>query len=188
MGERKKIDIARIVIFAIAIILLATPAMAATAVPTTQLQIVKYASDGKTILNETTKTYQWMETNLPILGDGTTHYYMQGPVFDPTITDLWNPEENDPAILTKDFGAAKGTDLKDLCDLIGGMSPGDFNVTLLASDNFAKSFSYSSIYNPPARAGPIVMTWYRSDLGYVNESYTTGIRNVMFADKTTNPW
>ena len=35
---------------------------------TTQLHIVKYANDGKTILNETTKTYQWMESNLPGIG------------------------------------------------------------------------------------------------------------------------
>ena len=26
------------------------------------------------------------------------------------------------------------------------------------------------------------------DQGYVNQSYSAGIRNVMFADTTTNPW
>ena len=58
---------------------------------TTQLHIVKYANDGTTILNETTKTYQWLEANLPVLGDGTTHYYSQGPTFN--NSDLWDDEE-----------------------------------------------------------------------------------------------
>ncbi len=35
---------------------------------TTQLHIVKYANDRTTILNETTKTYQWLEANLPVHG------------------------------------------------------------------------------------------------------------------------
>jgi hypothetical protein len=158
------------------------------AAATTELHIVKYANDNSTILNETTVDFAWMEANLPVYGDGVTHYYMQGPVFNDTITDKWNPEENDPAILTKDFGAVKGTNLRDLCDLVGGMSPTGFSVTLLAPDSFSKSFAYSSVYSPPARAGPVVLTWYRADEGYVNESYATGIRNVFFADTTTNPW
>ena len=66
--------ILRVVLFCIAVILLVMPAMAAT----TQLHIVKYANDGTTVLNETTTTYQWLEENLPLLGDGTTHYYRSG--------------------------------------------------------------------------------------------------------------
>ena len=74
---------------------------------------MKYANDGTTILNETTKTYQWMEANLPVLGDGVTHYYHQGPVFvdDPNeVTEQqarWNPDE-DTNVLEKDMGAVKG--------------------------------------------------------------------------------
>ena len=56
--------ILRIVLFCIAVFLLVTPAMAAT----TQLHVVKYANDGITILNETTKDYRWMEANLPGVG------------------------------------------------------------------------------------------------------------------------
>jgi PKD repeat protein/DMSO/TMAO reductase YedYZ molybdopterin-dependent catalytic subunit len=171
--------------FILVAVLIIAPAMGAAS---TSVHIIKYANDGTTIINETTKDFQWMEANLPVLGDGVTHYYMQGPVFNSSITNKWNPEENDSAILTKDFGAAKGTDIKDLCNLVGGMSPGDYYVTLMASDGFSKQFAYSSIYNPPARAGPMVLTWYRTDLGYVNGSYATGMRNVMFADTTTNPW
>ena len=85
--------------------LFAVPAMAAT----TQLHIVKYANDGTTILNETTKTYQWLEANLQVFGDGTTHYYHQGPVFidnaDPVIEQAlrWNPAE-DTNVQEKDNG------------------------------------------------------------------------------------
>jgi PKD repeat protein len=164
--------------------IISTPVTAAT----TSIHIVKYANDGTSILDETTVDFHWMEANLPVYGDGITHYYHQGPVFNSSIANKWNPEENDPAILTKDYGAAKGTNTKDLCDLVGGMSSTDKNVTLLASDGFSKAFAYSSIYNPPARSGPIVLTWYRSDQGYVDGSYLTGIRNVMFADTSTNPW
>ncbi len=42
---------------------------------------MKYANDGTTILSEKTLTYQEMESSLPVQGDGSTHYYNQGPVF-----------------------------------------------------------------------------------------------------------
>jgi PKD repeat protein len=171
--------------FVLMVILFIVPALAAA---TTSVQIIKYADDGSTILNQTAVDFQWMESHLPVYGDGVTHYYHQGPVFNDSIPDKWNPEENDPAILTKDYGAVKGTNLKDLCDMVGGMEPGDDNVTLKASDGFSKAFAYSSVYNPPPRAGPIILTWYRADQGYVNGSYSTGIRNVMFANTSANPW
>ena len=66
-----------ILVFISLICLLIQPCSAAT----TEIHIVKYANDGTTILNETTKTYQWLQANMPVLGDGTTHYYHQGPVF-----------------------------------------------------------------------------------------------------------
>ncbi|HRY76139.1 MAG TPA: PKD domain-containing protein, partial [Methanoregulaceae archaeon] len=167
------------------ILILTGPAIAAG---TTEVHIVKYANDGVTILDETTKNFTWMMDNLDVYGDGVTHYYMQGPVFNDTIVDTWNPEENDPAILTKDMGAVKGTDIRDLCDLVGGMSSNDYNITLKATDGLKRNFSYSSVYNPPSRTGRMILTWYRPDLGYVNQSYIDGMRNVMLADTTTNPW
>ena len=75
---------------------------------TTQLHIVKYANDNITVLNETTVNFTWMMANLPVYGDGNTHYYHQGPVMNDSIPNLWNPEENDPAILTKDMGVCNG--------------------------------------------------------------------------------
>ena len=80
MGKKCGNDVLRIVLACLALILLVAPVMAAT----TQVHVVKYANDKTTILNETTKTYEWLETNLPVLGDGTTHYYSQGPTFNET--------------------------------------------------------------------------------------------------------
>ena len=48
---------------------------------TTEVKVIKYASDGTTVLEETTKTWEWMRDNVPVYGDGETHYYFQGPVF-----------------------------------------------------------------------------------------------------------
>ena len=183
--SRVRLEIELSAILVLAVLCCCMPVLGAG---TTQVHVVKYANDNATVINETNVTYQWMEANLPVYGDGVTHYYHQGPVMNESITDKWNPEENDTAILTKDYGAVKGTDLKDLCELVGGMQGDDYNVTLKASDGFKKAFAYVDVYSPPPRAGPIVLTWYRADEGYVDGSYSTGIRNVMFSDTSTNPW
>ena len=82
---------------------------------TSSLHIVKYDQGGTKVLSEKTVTYQWMERNLPVQGDGNTHYYLQGPVFE---GDMWDPQETTNF---KDKGAVKGTDIKDICELVGGM-------------------------------------------------------------------
>ena len=148
---------------------------------TTQLHIIKYANDGTTVLNETTKTYQWLEANLPVLGDGTTHYYSQGPTFNDS--DLWDNAEWQN-VDTRDWGAVKGTDLKNICNLVGGMSAGE-TIKIKASDGFSKTFPYEYVYTPNPRQGPMGITWYRADQGYV-PGYTDGMRLVMFANAKTN--
>jgi hypothetical protein len=164
---------------------------AAVSAATTEVHIVKYAADNTTVLGEKTVTYQWMESNLPVLGDGTTHYYHQGPVFvddaDPMREEQlrWNPAE-DKNVQEKDMGAVKGTNLKDLCDLAGGMAPGDV-VKIKADDGFAKTFAYENVYTPTPGQGPMVITWYHADEGYVPQ-YRTGMRLLFFADNSTNPW
>jgi hypothetical protein len=100
----------------------------------TELTITKYAGDGKTIIDQLTVDYHWLmdSDNIPVLGDGTTRYYHQGPVFidepadDPVELERlrWN-EEEDRNWDTKDMGAVKGNNLKDLCNLVGGMVEGD---------------------------------------------------------------
>ena len=132
-----------------------------------------------------------MEQNLPVYGDGVTHYYHQGPVFlddaDPAREEnlRWNAAE-DTNVREKDMGAVKGSSIRDLCDLVGGMQPGD-TLTLKAEDGFYKTFAYRNVYTPPARQGQMVLTWYKADEGYVPD-YRQGIRLVFFADNSTNPW
>jgi DMSO/TMAO reductase YedYZ molybdopterin-dependent catalytic subunit len=158
---------------------------------TTEVDIVRYANDGVTILEETTVNYTWMEANLPVLGDGVTHYYHQGPVFVDDANETleqelrWNPEE-DTNIQEKDQGAVKGTNLKDLCDLVGGMSAGE-EVKVISSDGFTKWFAYENVYQYSSREGPIGLTWYR-DGDYPDTGYPDGMKLVWFADTSVNPW
>jgi hypothetical protein len=167
---------------------------------TTQVRVVLYASDGFTILNETTVDYRWMEANLPVMGDGTTQYYHQGPVFidDPDEATeealRWNPEE-DTNVESKGMGAVKGTRVKDLCDLVGGMEP-DEEVKIVSSDGWNMRFAYTNVYEYSGREGPMILAWYngaegpstweRQGVGYVPD-YQSGMRLVWLADTSTNP-
>jgi hypothetical protein len=190
--ERWKVQrFSRIIFFPLVIcyvVLLLTTAVSAA---TTEVHIARYAADNVTVINDTTVTYQWMEASLPVMGDGVTHYFHQGPVFvddaDPAHEEQfrWNAAE-DTNVQEKDMGAVKGTDLKDLCNLVGGMSSND-TVKIKATDGFTKTFAYENVYAPPARQGPMVITWYHNADGYV-PNYPTGMRLVFFADNSTNPW
>jgi hypothetical protein len=172
------------------------PAMAAT----TQVHVVKYANDDTTILDQVTVNYTWMEANLPVLGDGITHYYLQGPVFvdDPDEATeqalRWNPQE-DINVDVKGMGSLKGTNVRDLCELVGGMSPGD-EVKIVSSDGWNKRFAYKNVYEYTSRDGPMVLAWYNAaetpgtwelqGVGYVPDYYQ-GMRLMWFTDTSTNP-
>ena len=165
----------------------------AVSAATTQVHVVKYANDETTILAEQTVNYSWMSANLPVLGDGTTHYYHQGPVFVDDLEERWNPAE-DRNVQEKDMGAAKGTNVKDLCNLVGGMSDGD-RLKVKSSDGFFKWFAYENVYQYSSREGPMVVTWYTDfDFDpatpgkYPDTGYTDGMRLVWFADDGVNPW
>ncbi|NLZ30844.1 MAG: argininosuccinate synthase [Methanomicrobiales archaeon] len=160
---------------------------AASAAPTTELHVAKIAGDGVTIIDETTVDYRWMEENLPVLGDGVTHYYHQGPVFE---GDKWDPLETTNF---KDRGAVKGTDIRDLAELVGGAEPGD-EIMVRAADGYHVEFTYENVYEPDPRQGPMGICWYngaetgageRQGCGYVPDYYT-GMRLVFFADDSTN--
>ncbi|KQC07396.1 MAG: hypothetical protein APR55_04010 [Methanolinea sp. SDB] len=139
-----------------------------------------------------------MAANLPVLGDGSTHYYHQGPVFlddpDPEIEEMlrWNPEE-DVNVLEKDMGAIKGTNIKDLCDLVGGLNAGEV-ILVKAEDGLSRSFAYENVYGYSATEGPMVLTWYVDGLGlyppesYPDTGYSDGMRLVWLADDSTNPF
>ena len=162
----------------------------AAADPTTSIHIVKYAADQTTVIAETTVTYQWLEANLPVQGDGVTHYYTQGPTFVPD--NLWDPAET---LNLKDKGALEGTDLKDLCNLVGGMGTND-TVTIHTVDNYGNdNYPYANVYTPDPKQGKMVICWYNGNVvdedsgqtltpGYV-PNYTRGMLLAFFA-QTTN--
>ena len=165
----------------------------ASAAPTTSLTIKKVAADGTTILAQQKVDYKWLmnPANIPVLGDGSTHYYHQGPVFKDGPDEAaeqalrWNPEE-DTNIETKDMGALKGNNVKDLCELVGGMKPGD-TVRIKAGDGFSRTFAYKNVYQYSPREGPMVICWFR-DGQYPDSGFREGMRLVWFADASTNPW
>jgi hypothetical protein len=172
------------------LLLLACCAVAAQAAPTTEVYVVKFAEDGETVLEETTVDYHWMEENLPVYGDGVTHYYHQGPVFVDDPEERWDVNETTNF---KDHGAVRGTDIRDLCDLVGGMEPGD-EVMVHAVDGYHVQFPYPNVYDPDPRQGPMVLTWYngedaevgeRQGVGYPPEFYA-GMRLIFSADNSTN--
>jgi hypothetical protein len=158
--------------------LLFVPAPPVAAAGSTSVHLVKYAADGVTVLSERAIDYTEMESQLPVRGGGTT-YYHQGPTFDEE--DLWDIGETQNL---KNKGAPKGTDLKDLCELVGGMSTGD-TVEVKAVDGFKKTFDYANVYNPPDRQGRIVVTWYSDRDGYV-PTWGDGMMLVFFAETTND--
>jgi hypothetical protein len=168
----------------IAQICLVSPALAANA--TTSVRIVKYAEDGA-VISETTKTYEWLKENLPVQGDGKTHYYHQGPIFE---GDMWDPGETENL---KDKGAVKGTAVKDLCELVGGMFAGD-EIIFRAVDGYHEEFAYENIYEPMDRQGVITLCWYNGEDALFGETYGEGYpgsyytaMQIVFLAETTNP-
>jgi hypothetical protein len=162
---------------------------------TTSVTITKLANDGTTILDQVTVTLAQMmagSAELPIYGDGVTHYYHQGPTFN--ASDMWDPGEMEN-IDSRDYGACKGTDVKDLCEMLpdGGASAGN-EIKIKSPDGFSKTFDYEDVYTPEPAQGKLIITWYTKDAGdgltgerYVTDgSYNTGMRLVFFAE-TLNP-
>jgi hypothetical protein len=143
-----------------------------------------------TVLAERTVDYRWLEANLPVLGDGVTHYYHQGPVFLDDREGQWDRNETTNF---KDHGAVKCTDVADLADLVGGMAPGD-EAMVRAIDGYHVEFGYSNVVTPLPRQGPIGICWYngeetaigeRQGVGYPPD-YHAGMRLTILADSSTN--
>jgi hypothetical protein len=152
---------------------------------TTSIHIIKYA-DNNTILADITKTYQWLKDNLPTQGDGKTHYYHQGPIFE---GDMWDPSRTQNL---KDKGAVMGTSIKDLCELVGGMSP-KHQVMLRSVDGWHTSFAYENIYEPQKEQGTITLCWYNGEDALFGERYGEGYPGnyytaiqLVFLASTTN--
>jgi DMSO/TMAO reductase YedYZ molybdopterin-dependent catalytic subunit len=156
---------------------------------TTSITITKYAADGTTIVGQETLTHTKMEATLPVQGDGKTHYYFQGPTFDPG--NLWDPEET---VNLKNKGAIKGTDVKDLVELVGGAETGD-QIEIKAIDGYGDIFQHDDVYNPEAGQGKMVIAWYTKGAGdpadplYPDGAYVPDFEDGMqliFLVETTN--
>ena len=138
-----------------------------------KLHIIKYAGDGTTVINETFVDYNYMENNLPVIGDGTTAYKFEGLTMNPS--NLWDPEETYPGGF-KISNVVKGTRVHDLAELVGGMGSGT-TITFVANDGFETTLPYSSIYTNPAvqaRQGDAIIAWW-GDGQYVPQ-YADGMR------------
>lgn len=169
------------------LLLLVVPAIAA---PTTQVMITAIAPNG-TVLASGTVDYRWIEANLPVIGDGITHYYHQGPVFTNDTEARWDAAETTNF---KDQGAVKCTDLADLAGLVGGMEPPD-EAMVHAADGYNVLFRYPNVVTPEPRQGPVGICWYngeetaigeRQGVGYPPDYYA-GMRLTILADTSTNP-
>ena len=192
-----------LIILILAVALLPVSAMAEAG--TTELRIVRYASDNRTVLDETTVDYLWMKANLPVYGDGRTHYFHEGPVLEEYWENAHPGEEYDPwdpaedvqgSVLQKgDLGAVMGTGVTDLCALIGGAEEGD-RIAVTCRDGWRKTFPYEYIYRPDPRQGPLVICWFNGDeapgekqgVGYPDTTYLSGMRMAFFADTSSNHW
>ena len=161
--------------FILIAVLIIAPAMAGTS---TTVHVVKLANDGTTIINQTTVTYGWMESNLPVLGDETTDYYLQGPVLS---GDRWNPPEDSNL---KNWGRNKGTDVREFCNLVGGMKSGE--TVKIWDGSFSKTFPYPNVYTPDQRQGPIIISWWCN--GTYVPGFSDGMRLLFLADTSTNPF
>ncbi|ABN07879.1 hypothetical protein Mlab_1718 [Methanocorpusculum labreanum Z] len=152
---------------------------------TTSVEISRIAADGTTVLANETVTYEWMKDNLPIAGDGITHYGHQGPVFEEAsgyYDDPWDPQE---IINTDDAGALRGTSVLDLASLVGGI-PENSTVKIIATDGLSRTFSSGYLISPTTKMGPLVLVW---EVNGVNVSAagssgdaSDGMRIYFFAD------
>jgi hypothetical protein len=108
----------------------AAPALAAGT--TTTITVNKYDPYGNLIATQT-ENYTWLEANLPVQGNGLMECFHQGPTFvADDFESLWDPGET-VNVDSRFYGTPKGTDVKDLCEMVGGAGPGD-TIQIKASD------------------------------------------------------
>ncbi|MDR9787918.1 MAG: hypothetical protein RJR37_11855 [Peptococcaceae bacterium MAG4] len=144
--------------------------------PIPEVRIVKYYSEEQpTIIAEVTVDYLWMEneSGFDVIGDGTTVYRFEGITNNPD--DVWDADETYPGGF-KIENAVKGTRVRDLCSLVGGMGTGT-EIVFVARDGYETRLPYSSIYPDPSvqeRQGDAILAWW-ADGKYVPD-YVDGMR------------
>ena len=142
-----------------------------------------------------------MDSSFPIIGQtgqaephqlGQTQREKWDRVWNTTLSQYVQKEECN--VLRKNLGKLKGTDIKDLCGLVGGIPSGQ-KVRITAVDNAYKDLPYSAIYTPNPHLGPYVLSRWSVDAGesgetsgYTGPDFTTGMRTTFFADASRNPW
>ena len=90
------------------------------------------------------------------------------------------------------MGAVKGTNLKDLCNLVGGMNAGE-TVRVRASDGLSMTFAVPKririfLQGRPDGGNMVLCRSCVIPRPYRNTGYTDGMRLVWFADTSVNPW
>jgi hypothetical protein len=189
MKKTSRLILSLMLVFSLIPFMSVSPVLASDV--TTSVTVTKLANDGTTVLGNVTVTVEEMMADseeLPVYGDGVTHYYFQGPSFDEE--NMWDQTEL-VNVDSRDYGACMGNGVKDLCELAGGASAGD-EIKIKSPDGFSKMFAYEDVYNPEPEQGKLIITWYTKDAeetgdGSVTDgSYSTGMRLIFFAE-TLNP-
>ncbi len=83
----------------------------------------------------------------------------------------------------EELGRNKGTNIKDLCNLVGGMKSGE--TVKIWDGGFSKIFPDDNVYNPDPRQGPMIISWWFN--GSYVPGFSDGMRLLFLADTSTNP-
>jgi len=134
----------------------------------TSITVKKVTTDG-TVISETSKTWEELKTTFDVIGDGELIYAVQGPVMDSLAgtDESWDVNEEFPAAYTntrfKVEDVVKGTSVKELVDLVGGMKKGDL-LRFTSADGLVTEFvdGYAYLYNPEPEMGTMFLAWSRN--------------------------
>lgn len=134
----------------------------------TSITVKKVTTDG-TVISETSKTWEELKTTFDVIGDGELIYAVQGPVMDSLAgtDESWDVNEEFPAAYTntrfKVEDVVKGTSVKELVDLVGGMKKGDL-LRFTSADGLVTELvdGYAYLYNPEPEMGTMFLAWSRN--------------------------
>lgn len=160
--------------FLIVILLLIVGGMlvASVSAVTTEVTAIKYAANNYSYAESSaTRTWTQMQSAFTNV-DSKGPVYMQGPTFN-TSDPYGDAGEN--MIL---YYEHNGTYVRNLTDLVGGMSSGD-EIAVKASDGMTRYFNYTNVYTPMDRQGQMVLAWWDNPSGAV-PTYSEGIRFFIY--------
>jgi len=139
---------------------------------TTEVTTIKYAANNYSYAESSaTRTWTQMQSSFTNV-DSKGPVYMQGPTFN-TSDPYGDAGEN--MIL---YYEHNGTYVRNLTDLVGGMSSGD-EIAVKASDGMTRYFNYTNVYTPMDRQGQMVLAWWDNQSGAV-PTYSEGIRLFIY--------